>query len=189
MSFQNRNTGNSFEVNVVQNVIDKANSTISLINVIGLYVNVDDHTRKICCPFQSHNGGNERTPSLYIYLETNSYFCFGCKSYGRVCDFYAAMENITPYVAALRLLDNLCATVDINDRGFTYDKEVLEFSSMIRNFLMHHPNNAEALKYAENLCVAFDALRDKHSQEEMNFNKLFLKINSKLREFKCYQVF
>jgi hypothetical protein len=36
-----------------------------------------------------HSGGEERTPSLYIYEATNSFHCFGCQANGGVVEFMA----------------------------------------------------------------------------------------------------
>jgi hypothetical protein len=38
---------------------------------------------KIRCPLPDHKGGQERTPSLFIFLETGGWYCQGCKEQGR----------------------------------------------------------------------------------------------------------
>lgn len=37
---------------------------------------------KIRCPLPDHKGGQERTPSLFIFLQTGTWYCQGCKEQG-----------------------------------------------------------------------------------------------------------
>jgi len=41
------------------------------------------------CPFHS-----ERTPSFFIYENTNTFYCFSCNSGGNVIDFYCKLYNM-----------------------------------------------------------------------------------------------
>lgn len=43
---------------------------------------------RMICPSKDHKNGAERTPSLYINSETNSFKCFGCQAGSNVIDFY-----------------------------------------------------------------------------------------------------
>ncbi|GAB3906379.1 hypothetical protein GCM10028803_38630 [Larkinella knui] len=54
--------------------------------------------RKIVCPFHV-----EKTPSLVIYPQTNSYHCFGCGKHGDVISFYAGIAHLD-YTAAMHEL-------------------------------------------------------------------------------------
>lgn len=45
--------------------------------------------RKLLCPFHE-----EKTPSLYLYPQTNTYYCFGCGRHGDVIHFYAGLGQI-----------------------------------------------------------------------------------------------
>jgi DNA primase catalytic core len=45
--------------------------------------------RKLLCPFHE-----EKTPSLYLYPQTNTYYCFGCGRHGDVIHFYAGFSQI-----------------------------------------------------------------------------------------------
>ncbi|WP_128547679.1 CHC2 zinc finger domain-containing protein [Larkinella soli] len=44
--------------------------------------------RKILCPFHA-----EKTPSLVLYPQNNSYYCFGCGRHGDVVNFYAGVTG------------------------------------------------------------------------------------------------
>ena len=50
------------------------------------------------CPFH-----NEKTPSFYVYPETQSYYCFGCGNGGDVITFIKNIENLD-YMEAVKLL-------------------------------------------------------------------------------------
>ena len=53
---------------------------------------------KICCPFHS-----EKTPSLRIYDDTNSFYCFGCGIGGDSVKFVSELYSLTPYQAAQKI--------------------------------------------------------------------------------------
>ncbi len=69
-------------------------------DVIGSYVNLRHHgsTMKGLCPFH-----NEKTPSFTVYLETQSYYCFGCGAAGDVINFVRNMDNLG-YIDAVKAL-------------------------------------------------------------------------------------
>lgn len=68
--------------------------------VIGSYVNLRQQgsTMKGLCPFH-----NEKTPSFVVYLETQSYYCFGCGAGGDVITFLRNMDNLG-YIDAVKSL-------------------------------------------------------------------------------------
>ena len=68
--------------------------------VIGSYVNLRQRgtTMTGLCPFH-----NEKTPSFTVYLETQSYYCFGCGAGGDVVTFVRNMDNLG-YIDAVKVL-------------------------------------------------------------------------------------
>ncbi|GAB3259840.1 hypothetical protein GCM10027347_23730 [Larkinella harenae] len=54
--------------------------------------------RKLVCPFHF-----EKTPSLVVYPQNNSYHCFGCGKHGDVIHFYAGVAGLD-YTAAMHEL-------------------------------------------------------------------------------------
>jgi hypothetical protein len=56
---------------------------------------------KAACPFH-----NEKTPSMMIYPDKNSFYCFGCGVGGSVIDFIARMFGVTPLEAAKKIDDD-----------------------------------------------------------------------------------
>ncbi len=57
---------------------------VDIVQVVrDLGLRIQEH-RKLLCPFHE-----EKTPSLYLYPQTNTYYCFGCGRRGDVIHFYA----------------------------------------------------------------------------------------------------
>lgn len=69
-------------------------------NVISAYVNLKRAGRLYSgrCPFH-----NEKTPSFYVYPDTQSFYCFGCGAGGEVITFTKKIENLD-YIDAVKLL-------------------------------------------------------------------------------------
>jgi phage/plasmid primase-like uncharacterized protein len=51
-----------------------------------------------CCPFH-----NEKTPSFYVYPDSESFHCFGCSAHGDVVDFVALNDGVDTKTALARL--------------------------------------------------------------------------------------
>lgn len=180
---QDRSNGKFAEVDVVKNLINKANS-VNIQDVCKNY-NIDVADKKIICPFYFHQNGRERSPSFYFYLETNSFNCFGCKSGGGPVEFVSLYEEITKYEAAKYILNNYYSSdtfepsVSVN----TY-KTCIEFSHLIREFISNHKDNQKAVQFGEYLCSVFDNINRRYALDEVGYKKLFNTLNSKLKEFK-----
>ena len=56
---------------------------------------------KAKCPL--HAGGKERTPSLKIYPESNSWYCYGCSAGGSAIDFVMLCYGVDELAAARRI--------------------------------------------------------------------------------------
>lgn len=88
-------------------------------------------TSKAVCPFH-----NDKTPSLTIYSDTQSFYCFGCGAGGDVLSFIMRAENLD-YVEAIHYLAKLQGKVvpeDVVDiqgqlkaRLFEINKEAARF--------------------------------------------------------------
>ena len=68
--------------------------------VVSSYVNLRRHgsTMKGLCPFH-----NEKTPSFTVYLDTQSFYCFGCGAGGDVITFIRRIDNLG-YLDAVKTL-------------------------------------------------------------------------------------
>lgn len=86
-------------------VLDKT----SLIDILDLY-NVEyspcqtgDFAYRSKCPFPKHLDGGERTASLFISDEKNSFYCFGCNAGGNVIDFVVLYTG-SPFHEVVKML-------------------------------------------------------------------------------------
>lgn len=187
MFSKNRNTGAYTEVDVVKQTIDKANAA-SLLDILHTHnINIDTYNRKACCPFSFHKGGNERSGSFYYYPDTNSFYCFGCKEGGGPVEFIAAYgnHNLNKYNSALSIIHNYeTHNVNINERSINHYKIYLEFSHLVRNFIIQNKDDSKALDYAEYVASAFDNVRNKYILDPEGLNILYSKLKQKLEDFK-----
>jgi len=131
------------------------------------YYNVDcgKHCKKIKCPFKSHNGGNENTPSFCFYPETNTFYCFGCKVGQRPSDFVSEFEDIDKKEAIQKIIDLFQGDID-EDYVASSDvyedklKIMMEFSDKVRDVISSNVFNLEKV---EKICKAYDVLNEKHN--------------------------
>ena len=71
--------------------IERLKHTATIAEVIGRYVELRDMGRNLSglCPFHK-----DQVPSLTVYPETGTYYCFGCGARGDVIDFLRAIERL-----------------------------------------------------------------------------------------------
>ena len=71
-----------------------------VVDVVGSYVQLKRKGRLYggLCPFH-----NEKTPSFYVYPDTQSFYCFGCGAGGDVITFTKQINNLD-YVEAVKML-------------------------------------------------------------------------------------
>lgn len=152
-----------------KSLIQKANS-LPLASIFEYYkIDCGEHNKKICCPFRSHNGGKESTPSFLFYPTTNSFFCFGCKAGIKACDFVAEYEEIERHEAAQRILDLFDGDAGEFMEPEAYEdklKIMMEFSNVVRDVMQSMPFKVVKI---EKICKAYDDLNQKHN---LNANAL-----------------
>lgn len=184
-SGENRSLASSFTgKDYYQELIGRANTTP--INLIFKHygIHLDEINRKTICPFKSHKGGKESTPSFYFYPKTNTYCCFGCRIGSHACDFVAEMEGLTKVNAAHKVLELFNSDIDgeyfINREDLHERlKIMLNFSTMVREFIQKYNDNEQAQAFIEHKCMVYDELNLKYK----NLNCLALnRIIDQLKE-------
>jgi DNA primase len=146
-----------------QDLINLAN-TVPLINIFKHYrLRIDAHNRKITCPFKSHKGGRENSPSFWYYPDTNSFKCFGCgigSPFAHGCQFIAALEGVSWDKAAKKILEIFATDVDsdsiVSKQDFSERLEImLDLSNTVREFRQSH-NDEKSQKFIEGMCWVYD---------------------------------
>lgn len=82
------------------NNVDKIKQLVTIQNIIDRY-GYKPQKGFISCPFH-----NEKTPSLRIYTDTNTFYCFGCGMGGDVISFVTHLFKIDFGSAIMRLDDD-----------------------------------------------------------------------------------
>jgi CHC2 zinc finger len=189
-------TGNIGEAyagqNYHQELIDRAN-TVPLARAFKHYgIRVDEYNRKTICPFKSHKGGRESTPSFYYYADTNSFRCFGCgvgHQHAHACEFVAAMESISRSKAAAKILDLFADDVDedgiIIKCDFSERLQIMvDFSDAVRNFRQAHADE-EATKFIEDMCWVYDRHNVKHDHTNEALRHIIEQLKEKINSYRC----
>lgn len=167
-------------------LIKQANA-IDIITVFKHYgINMDEYNKKCICPFSFHS--NERTPSFMLYKDTNSFFCFGCKSGGGPVNFVSINDNISKYVAAKKLLSQFNADINLPEFDTEYFIErqniIINFSDLLRTFTLNNLDDNEAFEYREKVSSIFDTINFKHNLDTNGIKSLINKLQLKLEQYK-----
>lgn len=85
---------------IPQEYIEELSRRTDIVELVGSYVELKRAGRmeKGLCPFH-----NEKSPSFYVYPETNSFYCFGCGAGGGAINFVKNIQNLD-YVEAVKFL-------------------------------------------------------------------------------------
>lgn len=174
-----------------KNLIKQANAMPLLIVFKSFGININEYNRKAICPFPSHNGGAERSPSFLFYKETNSFYCFGCKTGGGPVNFLSSLKNISKKDAALKLLESYSGNTDSVSlleefESNSYDERtslLLDFSKKINEFISLN-NDQKSIKYADKICFTFDLINSKHKLDNNALKSLINKLYLLLGQYK-----
>ena len=172
-----------------------------VVDVVGNYVQLKHKGRLYSglCPFH-----NEKTPSFYVYPETQSFYCFGCGAGGDVITFVKKISSLS-YPEAVKLLAERSGmpepeeddgTGRMRSRILSMNKEAARFFHACLNSSVDEAAQARAywrrrglddrtiarfgLGYAPNDGQAlYHHLRDKgYTQAEMDASGLFKRSQS-----------
>ncbi|EGV08677.1 CHC2 zinc finger domain protein [Parvimonas sp. oral taxon 393 str. F0440] len=103
--------------------IEEIKEKADIISVVSDYLSVKKSGRYYMgnCPFHS-----EKTPSFFLYPETNTFHCFGCGKHGDSISFVMELESLD-YVSALKKLAEKFGIELEYENSFNYiDKKNLD---------------------------------------------------------------
>jgi len=119
-----------------------------------------DLVRHNTCRMAKHPSDN--TPSMKIYTDTNSFYCFGCKASGSTVDYAMGVKNIGIY-EAVQLVERLFGLSRIRNKAGIRTKMARQQLERIKNkFLRDDFDCIEYAKSVENkLRLIFDSIQEK----------------------------
>jgi DNA primase len=154
-----------------------------LLSVMGHYrLELDAYNKKIHCPFKFHH---DRTASFYYYPETNTFYCWGCKSSGGPSNFVSLIENISKFDAAKKIIANFNIQEDlIPGTNISEWRELYQsFSVDIRSFIQNNKSDQTALNFAHTITFMFDQITQNHTLDLMGLQHILKKLTKRLKEF------
>lgn len=181
--------------------IEELTRRVDIVDLVGSYVQLKRKGRLYSglCPFHS-----EKTPSFYVYPDTQSFYCFGCGAGGSAISFMQKMDNIS-YTEAVKLLGERAGmpapteddkTGRLRGRILSMNKEAARFFHACLNSTVEEARQARAywrrrglddktivkfgLGYAPDDGQAlYQYLRDKgYNQQELDASGLFKRSQS-----------
>jgi hypothetical protein len=171
-----------------QELISRAN-TVPITRVFKHYgLRLDEHNRKIICPIPSHKGGRENSASFYYYPQTNTFWCFGCKTGIHCCDLVAAMDSISKAKAAFKLLEWFADDVDedgiLDNSSFSERLEIMiDFSNAVRDFRATAIDQ-KSIEYIEHVCSVYDRINLKLKLDNEGLRRLVEEIKQDIKSHK-----
>jgi hypothetical protein len=172
-SGKNGNSGNDCE-NFAQ--IRLANTKVKLIDVMrnyGLKIEMNSQkanwSNNITCPFSSHKGAKERTPSFGYNFKTKIFHCFGCGSSGQSVEFISQMEGVPRHEVVDKILSQYgCSEDELDYREYQDDISplLLDCSNHLQKLIQENKTNTKFLKKADKLIWWLDFYIDSKSQNK-----------------------
>lgn len=165
--------------------VKKANAVPITFILKSYGLKLEQHTKSLPCPFaKRHKNGQDRSPSFNIYVNTNSFWCFGCKTGNSCVDFVSNMDNIKYWEAAEKILsiyngDISLLEINNNNDYFQRLELLIEFANYIRE-IMINTTNEDTILFLEEVCAALDSLNSKY-KNNMD-NDTLLSILDRLRK-------
>ena len=145
---------------------------IKLVQSYGFEVEKKGSNYFCLCPFH-----NDKNPSLALYPETKSFFCFSCNTGGPIERFIAKVENIPIREAYKKLYGNnyefnaLANDIDeiTPDNKYMLDRLAIKIKSNARadkEFLKKVPNLITNILFSEMNLLKFNDLINKLNGEQ-----------------------
>lgn len=149
-----------------QDLIQRAN-TVPITRIFKYYgLRLDENNKKIVCPIPSHKGGRENSASFQYYPQTNTFWCFGCKTGVGCCELMAAMEGSSKTQAAFKILELFGTEADedaiLDSEDFSERLEIMmDFSNIVRDFRHTYIDEKSSI-FIEDMCSIYDSLNLRH---------------------------
>ncbi len=125
-------------VKISEDFILQLKGLCDIVSVISSYVDLKSSgkNKKCSCPFHS-----EKTPSMVIYEDTQSFYCFGCGVGGDIITFIEKIENLS-YVDAVKFLADRAGlavpTSELDDKISKQRSRILKMNKIAAKFFFNN---------------------------------------------------
>ncbi len=139
--------------------VEKIKERLGIADVLGSYLKLEKSgaNMKAKCPFH-----NEKTPSFFVSLSRNSYYCFGCGAKGDIFTFVQEFEGLD-FMGALKVLAQR-AGVPLAPESPKAKTEREELYAVMKEasayFQTSLGKNTEALLYLKKRGLKIETVRD-----------------------------
>jgi hypothetical protein len=163
-------------------LIKKANSVPLPIILKHYGYHIDPQNRYIVCPFPFHKGGRESSSSFCYYPDSNTFWCFGCKTGTTPVSFLSNKEGLSFLQAAIKILQCYGSerSIEVVNELPNYSERLsilMEFANFIRQSLCSNPT---ALEQIELIAFAFDKMNERYSLTNEALQSLVMELKSKV---------
>ena len=119
---------------------ERIKAALDIERVVGFYGYEPNRQGFVSCPFH-----NERTASLKIYPNSNSFYCFGCGAGGDVIDCVRLLYGLDFGQACLRLESDFglvggqsAASPELSERAKKRNAEKAEYKALEDRFVLYN---------------------------------------------------
>ena len=125
-------------IKISEDFILQLKGLCDIVSVVSSYVDIkaSGKNKKCSCPFHS-----EKTPSMVIYEDTQSFYCFGCGVGGDIITFIEKIENLS-YVDAVKLLADRVGlsipTSQLDDKISKQRSRILKMNKIAAKFFFNN---------------------------------------------------
>ncbi|MDD5068864.1 MAG: DNA primase [Candidatus Pacebacteria bacterium] len=139
--------------------VEKIKERLGIADVIGSYLKLEKAgaNMKARCPFH-----NEKTPSFFVSVARNSYYCFGCGAKGDIFTFVEEFEGLD-FMGALRVLAQRAGVPLVEEspkEKSERDELYAVMKESARFFQENLAKNKEALLYLKKRGLKIETVRD-----------------------------
>ena len=99
-------------------ITEQIKRKISIVDIVSRYAKVYKRGSNYvaCCPFHK-----EKTPSFYIYEDSGTYHCYGCKAHGDVFTIWMEKKGLT----FMESMEDLASIAGINISSLKHDSDAI----------------------------------------------------------------
>jgi len=120
----------------LKSFVQKIKGEVNIVDLISSYIELQKSGRnyKALCPFHQ-----EKTPSFYIYENTQSYHCFGCGASGDIFSFVQNHQNID-FIDAVKFIAHKYS-LPMPDIENNKDPEFIQYTNDMKKLELFFMNN------------------------------------------------